>query len=217
MTFDPAAADKAHRAEDDQLEELLRVAREALDDLSDGVLWPKDGKNRDRLPMTAGGLLRVSRLPERDGYPTSSLGDGTGPSSVLDDEGKPMPPVNDPVGELVMTPPKNLARMAARAVVRSVEAAVEELQRAVGVLLDATPAAPKNVEPGCKSCERVGVWMPVFRGERDKWCYDWQAAHKADPPIEVLRAHHDGKRITTRLVAELTRTTPTRGSTRKAG
>lgn len=216
MTFDPAAADKAKQAEDDQLDELFRVARVALDDLELGVFWPKDPKKGQRLPLTAAGLLRVSRLPERDGYPTSSLGDGGGPASIVDENGDPMPPLNDPVGELVINPPKNLARMTARAVVGAVEAAVSELQRAVGHLLDATPPAPSNADPGCKSCATIGIWSPMHKAERCTWCYAWQREHRADPPEVILRAHHDGKRITTRMVAELLGSAPARRSTRKA-
>jgi hypothetical protein len=56
------------------------------------------------------------------------------------------------------------------------------------------------------SCHRIHTWSPIHRTRRCRWCWDWAATHESDdPPIDILRAHHQGRRITTRLVDTITR------------
>lgn len=56
-------------------------------------------------------------------------------------------------------------------------------------------------EPGCVSCARTEVvrgvrrWEPALWGDLCRWCYDWKRATGEAPSVELVRAHHDGKRI----------------------
>jgi hypothetical protein len=138
-------------------------------------------------------LGRVGKARLRDGYPTRSMGGDGGPASVLDDRGVPMPPLNDPVGELVVAGPQAEPddRAAARTLLDGMLQARRQLQRAESVLID----VDDEIKPadGCTSCSRFDVWSIVFRAARCRFCYDWRRSdpHLQDPPeLEVL-AHHD--------------------------
>ena len=61
--------------------------------------------------------------------------------------------------------------------------------------------------PGCKSCARLKIelsdgsevnrWEPIHRDELCNWCYTWRRkTAKGWPPLDLLRAHHAGKRVT---------------------
>lgn len=70
--------------------------------------------------------------------------------------------------------------------------------------LTTTKDRPKgDGEPGCTSCNRLKMWAPVHRDGRCKWCYEWWLANKQEPPIPLLRAHHEGRRITSALERRL--------------
>lgn len=69
--------------------------------------------------------------------------------------------------------------------------------------LPRTTPTPDN--DGCVSCARIKTWSPITRTRRCRFCYDYLRAEGEDPPIDFLRAHHDGRRLTTRLVDTLTR------------
>lgn len=138
------------------------------------------------------GLLRRAKERTRDGYPTSSMGGEGGPGSVLDDQGVPMPPLNDPVGELVVADVMaDPVRRSARDLLDGVLQAHRQLTRAVATVTD----IDDDIHPptGCTSCARFDVWSIIFRAARCRFCYDWRRADPTlqDPPeLEVL-AHHD--------------------------
>jgi hypothetical protein len=68
------------------------------------------------------------------------------------------------------------------------------------------PPANQTLDDGCLSCARIKTWSPIHRTRRCHWCSDWSYAHGGeDPPVDILRAHHQGRRITTRLVDTITR------------
>lgn len=54
----------------------------------------------------------------------------------------------------------------------------------------------------CAQCIAVGHRAPIHVGSTCRWCYDWQREHNAPPDPVILRAHHDGRKIT----ATMTRT-----------
>lgn len=65
------------------------------------------------------------------------------------------------------------------------------------------PEADSAGEPGCKSCARLAKnWAVVHRSERCRWCYDFWLVEKQDPPVDLLIARRDGKRITDRMVRD---------------
>jgi hypothetical protein len=67
------------------------------------------------------------------------------------------------------------------------------------------PPPAQNFDDGCLSCARIKTWSPIHRTRRCRWCSDWAYQHDGDdPPIGILRAHHEGRRITTRLIASVT-------------
>lgn len=144
-----------------------------------------------RLRLSGPGLLARAKERTRDGYPTASMGGEGGPGSVLDDRGDPMPPLNDPVGELVVAGPMaDPVRRDAATMLDGILQAHRQLQRAISPLVDVEELLPPN---GCTSCSRFDVWSVIFRAGRCRFCYDWRRSdpHLQDPPeLEVL-AHHD--------------------------
>lgn len=190
----------ADRIEGEQLAELIEEATAALDLLAHG----RTATPKMAAVIPAATLLARSRQPSRDGYASSSRGGGSGPSSVKDDENMPMPPLADPVGELVVAAPTaDPIRQAANTVLRKLTHAVDDLRKATGALAGASPSTRPAGEPGCSSHERIGIWEPVEKGGRCWWCYDWQAVHGEDPDVRILQARAEGRRITTKLVDEV--------------
>lgn len=69
------------------------------------------------------------------------------------------------------------------------------------------PPTNQTLDDGCISCFRIKQWSPISRTRRCRFCSDWAGAHHGDePPIAILRAHHAGRRITTRLIETVNRT-----------
>lgn len=204
----------ADRPEDEQLHGMIASARACLDDLELGIMIDRKRKKRSDLNVIE--LMRRSRHGTRDGFPTSSgLRQAGGPATVLDDEGKPMPPRSDPVGELVITEPwTDPVRRSAGVVVRNLKVAVGQLNGAVSALAQAIPPREIDFDPGCVVHARVSDtdpvtgkvrhrWMPVEEGRtRCSWCHDFRLAHGEDPPPSLVRAHDDGQRMNTKLIAE---------------
>jgi hypothetical protein len=68
------------------------------------------------------------------------------------------------------------------------------------------PSNPENPgAPGCRSCARTEGhngprFVEVHYKDRCRWCYDFNRVYKTDPPVELVEAHHAGKRITERMV-----------------
>lgn len=60
-------------------------------------------------------------------------------------------------------------------------------------------------DPGCTSCRRAGTYQPTRKGSQlCDWCYRWRNAHGHLPALPILEARAAGKRITTRLITEVT-------------
>lgn len=202
----PDEGDRSHHLDERQLAQMIDELRSLLDDLELGVIKDKSTPNPHR-GLTAAGLIDWARAAKRDGYPTTSMREGSG-RRATDDDGELLPAVSDPVGELVIAP-IDPVRRAALDVRRGLTGALGDLRMAVTALGNADRPAPATGEPGCRSCARIGVWSVVHRGKSGndtalcKWCYEWNAIHAEDPPEPILQAHADGKRITTRLVKEV--------------
>jgi hypothetical protein len=103
-----------------------------------------------------------------------------------------------------------------QALTRRLEADLARLVRIAGIC---NPAAPKNLatrdmlvaqveaDGWCGSCWRDDQHLtPVaerpngtayYRG-RCRFCGEWKANTREDPPLEVLRPHHEGRRIRVR-------------------
>lgn len=193
----------ASRPDERQLQELIDEARSALDVIELG----RERSVDKAAAISATQLIRRARGRTRDGYRGSNL-EGGAPSSVLDDEGKPMPPVNDPTGELVAGErQEDPIRKLARQVARGLDAAVVDLLSVVSALVQATPGkVTENVEPGCRNHQiRIDSFEPVYRDGRCRWCYDWWLAHGDDAPTEILEARARGERITTKFVEQVMR------------
>lgn len=192
---------RAPRIADHQLRKLIELARVALDDLEQGVMWPKDEDDGRRLELTAVDLLVRSqatgtRVNDAIGFPRSTRAGAGGASPGA---------VSDPVGGVVTALPSTLVRMAAAQLVDGLEKGVAELQRSVAALLQVAPPEPPEERPhtpppACRSCERLNRFEEIHRGLLCRWCYDWMLNHRGVwPPVEVLAAHHRGERITTRF------------------
>lgn len=115
----------------------------------------------------------------------------------------------DPVGSIVVVRLDNpnhdiLARIHGD-VVGKLDEARRLLEQAESAGRRALPPTPStNLDDGCVSCARIRVWSPIHRTRRCRWCSDWAYDHDGDDPAPaILRARHEGRRITTRLVARL--------------
>lgn len=216
----PDGPDLSHHILPKQLGEMLDEARSLLHSIEHGVV--RDPKTGER-GLNVYGLLDWAKAARGDGFPRGATREGGGPGTVLDEENVPMPPLSDPVGELVVAEDNSVRRSAAD-VRRGIRSAIDDLRMAVSALMKADKPPPAIVtDPGCRSCWRRKVWMAVAKVtkrvrvvdddgnvefvEEDvplcRWCYDWNAAHKSDPPLEILQLHHEGRRITDRLVREV--------------
>jgi hypothetical protein len=157
-----------------------------------------------QLRRDASAAVAVMEGHARTGWRSSSRGGGGGASSVLDDEGVPMPPLADPVGEQAVagTAPHGDLRQ----LVANLRGATNLLQSSLGIVHRHTPPAtarPEDTDPGCRSCARLGTWVPRQRGDLCRWCDDFAAVENVDlPPLELARAHAEGRRITTAMVRE---------------
>lgn len=183
---------------------MLREIRTHLDNLELGIIT--DPKTKERSDLTAPELIRRAQQPTRDGFPTSTRGDGSGPSSVLDDQGNPMPPVADPVGELVITTSIDHVRVAAVNVVRYLQGAAGDLRAAVGALANAQPPPlrddPELEELWCTNHLQHHMFEPRMAtgpkasNELCRWCYDFRGIHNFPPDKRLLELRAEGRRIT---------------------
>lgn len=64
---------------------------------------------------------------------------------------------------------------------------------------------PTSDEDWCRSCLRIDWLNPRSRGDLCDWCYRYVAAEGEQPPLELITARRDGKRITTSMVADVKR------------
>lgn len=136
---------------------------------------------------------------DRDGYPRSSAPDA-GHSTT-----------GDPVGSLVALrlddPRGEPLTHAHHQLVTNLHRARRHLEQAESAGRQALPPDPNTThDDGCISCARIKTWSPIHRTRRCRWCSDWAYTHAGDdPPVELLRAHHEGRRVTVRLAGTIRR------------
>lgn len=154
-----------------------------------------------RLRILEPNLRRSAADSNLDGYPRQSGGGGSSGGGH-----------GDPVGMIVALridhPHRDPLAYAHAAVVANLHEARRLLEEAESLgrrtLPSARSASAAAFDDGCVSCARIKTWSPIHRTRRCHWCSDWAYAHGGeDPPIDILRAHHQGRRITTRLVDRL--------------
>lgn len=204
---------------DAQLQDMLDAARRLLDDFGEGVRLEPDVNPKKR-GLNASGLLARARRGTKDGYPTSSLGGGGGAGGV-----------SDRVGELVtegwsehgacrgegcddcsdgFTQRREIDPVRAAAVrfARHLRRALDELGAANGELYNISAGIivpPDATDMWCRVHLRHGMWEPVGAGGRDgrcQWCYGFNLAERQDPPRALLELRAQGKRITSKTIAD---------------
>lgn len=132
----------------------------------------------------------------RDGYPPSS-----GPNAGHGNGG------GDPVGNLValrldhpQPDPLATAHGDLCAKLHDARRLLEEAESAGRQVL---PSVIPVGDDGCVSCARIRMWSPIHRTRRCRFCYEYLRSESADPPAALVRAHLEGRRITTSLVIRL--------------
>lgn len=70
-----------------------------------------------------------------------------------------------------------------------------------------TTKKTKTLDPQdwCRSCLRIAKCSPRHRGDLCRWCYDFTKSTGQQPPIELVRDHHEGRRITDERVKDALR------------
>lgn len=149
----------------------------------------------ERLRRDGPEVFRRSRISARggDGYPTSVRLGASSRASLLDDDGMPVPPVADRVGELVVLQDRrDPLRDSAAAMNDRLLDALRSLRAADGARARAFPPPPPDVDPAADSCvvhARYGIFAVVLARGRCRFCYDWAREHDfADPSEEDIRA-----------------------------
>jgi len=64
----------------------------------------------------------------------------------------------------------------------------------------------------CRTHLALGICEPRFRGDECRWCYRFRQANGVAPPEPLLRARHDGQRITQPMVAAALRAAKAKAS-----
>lgn len=201
-----------------QLQAILAELREALDSLEGGAtieLYDDAGRRiGKRKTPGVDRLMALLSAARRDGYRTSSLGGGT--PSGTDADGEPLPPHGDPVGEVASNPVKILdpIRQHGEVVLRCLTHAVGDLRRARAAQIAAfEDVKPGTGDPACMAHASAGMFELATNGRagRCDWCYRFWLVHRVTPPIEILRARANGRRITPALLAEALRPSTRKG------
>ncbi len=111
--------------------------------------------------------------------------------------------------------------------VRSLERQAETVLRILAVAIPVHPAELRNKRTGdldpitaadaaaagwCMSCWRNDQQMVIIETKKStglryyrdycRWCGSFKAEHKIEPPLEILKLHHDGRRISETDVAD---------------
>lgn len=172
-----------------------------------GVVIEYDARGEEvarRTPPLAE-ALRLLSLSARDGWRTSTRPGGT-PTSIVDDEGVPMPPMSDPTGELateavkVHDPIRRHAQIALRALVD----AQAHLQKAKSEMVQAFEEHDlEDGEVGCRVHAEAGYFEEPTRGDRCGWCYRFWLEHgDLDAPPELVRIKETKGKVSERQVKE---------------
>jgi hypothetical protein len=174
-----------------QLNEVLLEIESHLSDIRLGILDRSQppGKQK-RWSLSIFDLMARSKGSAFDGFPPAR-GDGAGGRS-----GELA--YSDPVGTMVVGDQVDRVAEHWDTVWSGILEARDALRRMVNVLAAVTPEDPPTPAGGCRVCGAEAVYAL----ERCRWCYDWQRAQGVDPPPLVVQARREGRRITTKLVAE---------------
>lgn len=191
---------------DHQFAEIFAEARSIIDDLERGaqvVLQTEEGRRVTRQTPSLEQFLLLAAAAMRDGYPTASM-QGSTRSTVLDEDGHAIPPLSDPVGELVAGEKIiDPIKAHAQSVLRGLTGALGDLRLARGALVKGSTYAKMHPgKPGCKSHVRLGRWVEVYRDERCNWCYKHRLVWGDDPPLDILRMKDAGRIITDAMIRE---------------
>lgn len=185
----------------------------------------------------------VERLPRAlnaihdslGGYPTRTAGatSTTSPVSFLDIE--TMDP-DGPTDRIPLTPVEAAATTPdpARRDLHNLDTAIRDAAKALEdahrIVARYTPTQPRRTKADpapddwCTSCFRnAGHHTPItlrksgepYYADLCKWCGEWRTAHGTLPPVAILRARHEGRKITTRLVAQHTPAATTNRAAKK--
>lgn len=190
----------------DELADLLAELTETLRQVEAGcVVMEEDGERIHHRTPPLYEVFRLVAASRSDGFRRrSGVGEG-GPSSVLDDEGFPMPPRSDPTGELAVADLRSTdpIRKHAQAALRALVDARSLLRVAKSETILAFEETDAQVgEPGCRPHAQAGRFELAEHGERCRWCYDFWRAEGVDPTKELIVARSMGKRITSKMVSD---------------
>lgn len=105
-------------------------------------------------------------------------------------------------------------------------AAVAAYQQAARRVIDLTEAARPDRAPQhpikttadewCRvHLKAIRVCEPRHRGDLCRWCNDFRIAYRIDPPETILRARHEGQRITQPMVTAALKAAKPRGRKRR--
>lgn len=178
----------------------MRITPDQCDEIIDAV-----ERIRDDLAEVHALDENLRRAARPDGY-RSSVRPMEGTRPATDDRGNTLPNYSDPTGSTV------LALMEDRTESTRGEVAVmtQALREMLKLARQADGARARVLEPvkehappeGCKTHAGSGMgWEPIHAVGRCRWCYDFWAAEGVDPPASLLRARHEGRRISQAMVA----------------
>lgn len=133
-----------------------------------------------------------------DGYPRQSGAGGGQPGQ------------GDPTGTTVALridhPQADVLGHAHRTLTTKLNAARRLLEEAESVGRQALPPPTRQTfDDGCASCWRIKIWSPIHRTRRCRRCYEYLRAEGEDPPVALVRARSEGRRISAQFVAECKR------------
>lgn len=171
---------------------------------------------------------RLGAVEAYDGFRASVRPMEGSASTVLDEDGFPVPPLSDPTGDGVVSMLDGTRRRSSvREEVRLMNSCMAEIRglarqadgaraRARGPEADDEGRAVKLDPDACENHERHAQgFMPVHRTGRCRRCYDFWLAEGVDMPLELLIAYGKGQRFTERMVADALRHQPRAKSRRK--
>jgi len=164
-------------------------------------------KTSGQLPMLQAELVARYLSTAKDGFPTSSMGSGSRPST--DKDGEPLPTYSDRTGATAVSDPHDdpdgSALLQAWSHLRDADAALRACHGSLLARLR-PPAAPEPEEtgdPGCRSHRRVRrpggdgrMFEDTMRDSMCPFCYGWTVSTGAWPSVEILELKRDGKTIT---------------------
>lgn len=158
---------------------------------------------------------RLGDAERYDGFRSSLRPMEGSKATVVDEDGVPMPDLSDPVGEAVVSMLAGDRRPSTvREDVKLLNATFAEIRGLARMADGARDRAmlpdDKTLDPEC--CEvhkrhEFGV-EPLHRSGRCRWCYDFWLAEGVDPPLPLLKARAEGRRITQQMVMDSLRHQP---------